>query len=126
MGDANPGLLLIGEEYEKKREAVLKFTGYNAARTTGILDTGIELDLLIMYRNWIREHATRPAPKEEVPCFSHELDKEASEDNWDVRDEYFEVGVPISKVGDGEWKIAQWSRAGSESGSSKTQLRRKP
>ena len=43
---------LIGEEYEQKREAVLKYCDGNVVRTTEILDTQEEYELLNTYRVW--------------------------------------------------------------------------
>lgn len=44
---------LIGEEYEKKREAVLKHTKNDRAEATEILDTDIEYASVEMYRDCI-------------------------------------------------------------------------
>lgn len=47
----------IGEKYEKKREAMLKWTNGDVARTTDIMDVDTEFDLLWEYKGWAEDHA---------------------------------------------------------------------
>ncbi len=52
----------IGEEYEKKREVMLKFLKGDKARTTELMDVDIEQYLLNEYGDWtwgIRDRAPR-------------------------------------------------------------------
>lgn len=43
---------LIDEEYDKKREAALKFTDGDVAKTTGIMDYHTEIELVRMQKDW--------------------------------------------------------------------------
>lgn len=47
---------LIGEAYEKKREAMLKFMADDRAKATAILDVDMDIDLLAIYGQWILEN----------------------------------------------------------------------
>ena len=44
---------LIGEEYEKAREAVLKFLGGDVAKTTDFMDAHTESHLDRMFAHWV-------------------------------------------------------------------------
>lgn len=55
--------MLIGDEYEKQREAVLKYTDNNVVRTTEILDARADADLMTTYLRWVvdnRDEAINP------------------------------------------------------------------
>ena len=47
---------LIGEVFENKKEAVLKFTEENVVRTTDIMDRMVELGLMSKYADWLADN----------------------------------------------------------------------
>lgn len=53
---------LIGEEYEQKRKAYLKYTGDDVVKTTAIMDIAVEFNLLNIYCELIEENVARPSP----------------------------------------------------------------
>lgn len=48
----------VGDEYDKTRAAVMKYTNNDVVKTTHILDVDAEHDLLEEYKDWVREHTS--------------------------------------------------------------------
>lgn len=107
---------LIGEEYEKKREAVLKFTGFEAGRTTEILDANIEYDLLSMYNDWIDVNQFGVAvfmDRLEISSFFSRLKREVRIDMEEAHNEVLRAGSCILRDhdADGEWCVVEFAKA---------------
>ena len=51
---------MIGDEYDKKRKAVLKHTYSDVSRTSEILDKDAERSLLMIYREYILDNSVHP------------------------------------------------------------------
>lgn len=95
---------LIGEVYEKKREAVLDLTGGDAAKTTGLMDTYTEEQLFWEYYDWVKTN-TSLAVGTETEHFFVDLKKEVFTDWSDVEDDWWAAGgiTFIIKVDDGSY-----------------------
>lgn len=98
---------LIGEEFEKKREAVLKYTKDDRASTTEILDIGVEYDLLETYRDWAWDnvnHAGGSVDYERASFFAG-LYREVRP-GWNlVGEECLELDIEQKRMEDGTSKI---------------------
>lgn len=57
---------LIDDEDDMKREAVLKYTGDDCARATGILDIGLEDELLKIYMTWLNYNMIDAQDSEDI------------------------------------------------------------
>ena len=101
--------LLIGEEHEKKREAVLEHTGGDVAKTTDIMDVDTEEWLLAEYCRWAGDTA-RSADDNESRKFFMGLRTEVFRDWGDVWDEWRdrEDGIEIVRNEDGTYRIFNW------------------
>ena len=73
----------IGEEYEQKRKALMKYVGDDVAKTTRFMDLDTETGLLIEYRNWT-ENSFKSASDAENMRFFRGLWKEMRSDENDV------------------------------------------
>lgn len=91
---------LIREEYDQKRKAYLKYTNNNVVKTTEMLDTSIELDLLYMYVDWIHDNNDY-----ESDAFFQALRKELWTDECAVRDEWSKFKLDEIRMKDGTWEI---------------------
>lgn len=98
---------LIDEEYEKKREAALKYTAQNCAKATEIMDLGTEFDLWRIYEDWTKlniDEAHGDADIEKASFFAGLLDEMAI-DRATVWKEYSRLGLREKKMKDGTWKF---------------------
>ena len=107
---------LVGEEYEKKREACLKYTCGDVARTTTILDLSVEWDLLDMYHDWIASNVQEARIEDDDirAEFFEGLDEEVLRDWGEVREEYWELGIEEVRRADGTWVIYDGKRRGND------------
>ena len=107
---------LIGEEYEKKRESVMKYTGNDVVRTTKIMDLQTEKQVLWMYTCYINTAlvdsqcvagAGSLNPKSESLAFYEELWTEVYSDFEEVGNECEEDDVTQQRNEDGTWETTE-------------------
>lgn len=98
---------LIGEEYEKKRKAVLEYTRNDVVHTTAILDVDMEQELFGYYYIWLVEQfqAAEDTHDEGVRRFFLELQNEMGRDHQEVVREHHKLGERIYRMEDGEWTV---------------------
>lgn len=98
---------LIGEEYEKKREAAWKYTGGDVVKTTAIMDLTTEHALIVDYSRWSnsnRDGANTPSDQffaaltRELSVDSNEISDAPRDDNGDRLHE-----IEFEKLEDGTY-----------------------
>lgn len=101
---------LIGEEYEKKREAMLEYTGGDVTRTTDIMDVDTEFELLYEYHGWIQSNVDS-GDDAESRQFLEGLWKEVGKDKDDVFEEWegFDGGIIYRRCEDGTYTVGCWT-----------------
>lgn len=103
---------LIGEVFEKKREAVMSFTRGDVVKTTEIMDKMLDRMLMGTYRDWLDDtcHAM-----EDLECksFFGNLYEEVYADWNDDYEEFNKLNVYVKQNKDGTWvamNCTQYSR----------------
>lgn len=101
---------LIGEEYEKRRDAILKYTGGDVARTTKIMDAHAESVLLLKYLSWAltERRDAREIGDVETAGFMDGLCEELYIDEEKVDAEYKALGVDHWRDEEGKWHADNW------------------
>lgn len=99
---------LIGEEYEKKRESLMKYTNNDAVHTTKIMDTKTEADILSMYSGWLMSNIVEGQDGDDFEVlhrtgFYLGLAKEVFRDFVDVDGEFKKLGVAMWRSYDGTY-----------------------
>ena len=96
---------LIGEEYEKKREAVMKYTSYDVVWTTELMDIYTEDQLLWKYFRWVDEEDRKAEASSKTQHFLLSLKEEVLYDEEVVEDEWKGKGGIsfIRSLDDGQW-----------------------
>ena len=102
---------LIGEEYDKKRESVMKYTNNNPVLTTKIMDLGAERDVLMNYTFWINV-ALVDVPVDEPDAsykqaFYEGLWNEVHADWNEVATEHGHLNVVHRRSKDGVWETSE-------------------
>lgn len=104
---------LIGEEYEKRRESVMKYTKNDVVRTTKIMDLQTESNVLWMYTCYLntavvdsQSHALDESgkSKSETSDFYEGLWKEVYSDFQEVENECKKDDVSQIRHEDGTWE----------------------
>ena len=85
----------IGEEYENKRTAMLKYLNDDVARTTEAMDIATEDDLLTIYWSWAY-NIVGDAADHESKAFFRALWKEVDIDSNTVFFEWGRIRAPLS------------------------------
>lgn len=100
---------LIGNEYIKKREALLKYTQNNVSRTTEIMDIMDEMQIMWMYRNWSYMNVVEAEQmdKEDRRKFFLTLYEAVNRDSEELEVEYFELGVLMRKDEEGNYVVVE-------------------
>ena len=102
---------LIGEEYKKKRESVMKYTNNNPVLTTKIMDLGAERDVLMNYTFWINVALVDVAPDDtdasEKKAFYEGLWNEVHADCTEVATEHGHLNVVHRRSEDGVWETSE-------------------
>lgn len=106
-------IYLIGEEYEQKRKAFLKYNNNDVVRTTEMLDASIEFDLLGLYGMWIddSERHAGESNDQKGEAFFKRLRDETYLEYVDVSDLWNDLGVSEERMEDATWEIisnAEW------------------
>lgn len=98
---------LIGEEYDKKRDAVLKYTAHDVVRTTKIIDAVTESDLLRKYWDWMEdmEISARDDKDAEQEAWFKRLGDELELDMHTLDEEVNENGVELWRNEEGKWEV---------------------
>lgn len=93
---------LIGEEYEQKRKAFLKYNNNDVVRTTEMLDTSIEFDLLGVYGMWIddSERHAGESNDQKGEAFFKRLRDETYLDVVDVSEVWSDLGASEERMED--------------------------
>ena len=97
---------LIDEDYDKKREAALRYTSNDVAKATVILDTVTELELLVMYHDWLQLHSNHGADKSipgETRNFYDGLYEQVEKDRMELSKEWYDLGLEMGRDAEGKW-----------------------
>lgn len=99
----------IGEEYEKQREAILKYYGGNVAKTTEFLDVSVEWRLLMKHRRWVDEEAdfAMNESDSERERFFDGLYVELCKDYIEVEAEFECLGTELFREDDGSYTVCK-------------------
>lgn len=112
---------LIDEAYEKKREAMVKFTNNDVARATEIMDVDTEVELLQEYSDWVAANANNAEFEDdsERAAFFDRLRSEVMFDLREVRTEWQDLKTDIYDMGkreDGKWEVKGYEYITAERG----------
>lgn len=111
-------LELIGEEYEKKREAVMKYTSDDVVWTTKLMDIYTEDQLLWKYFRWVDEEVRKAVEAGvETQHFLVSLKEDVLYDGEVVEDEWKGKGGMsfIRSLVDGKWIAVELFGSGKRS-----------
>ena len=100
---------LIGQEYEKQREAVLKYTRSDVARTTGIMDAYAEMESDKMYERWLLENVDDCTLEAGALRFYRGLLEELKFDSMEAEHEFTRHRVSLKKNEDGKYRVGEHS-----------------
>lgn len=92
----------IGEEYEKKKEAVMKFTGNDVARTTEIMDATVEEHLLWEYWEWCSDQDDETTGSDAKQFFA-DLWEEVNKEQRLAFNQRAENRIYVDQKEDGTW-----------------------
>lgn len=102
----------IGEAYEKKREAMLKFLKGDKARTTDLMDIEMEKDLLEDYLEWSGEE-WQDARGSRAKIFFHGLYDEVEADFFEVSSQWADLGAySFHEKDDGTYEVVSYDGDG--------------
>lgn len=98
----------IGDEFEKQREAALKFYSDDVVKTTKFFDLDVEADLLEDYHDWIvigNIYGRNPLDKTDVYPFYQDLRREPMIDRRQVEEELLTLDTILGMESDGTYVV---------------------
>ena len=100
---------MIGEEFDKKWRAMMKYTKNDRSKTTRIMDGLTEDALLFMYFCWVLDQEHKPSDQETFyKCLKQNLAMDANELRSESRYRDW-ASVTLKKNIDGNYDVSDWS-----------------
>lgn len=96
------------DDYDRRREALLKYYLGDVVKTTKFLDLNIESRLLSRHEEWVLHEARAMSEKGDMEeGFFVGLRRELNKDEEEVRVEYKNLGIYLSKWWDGSYSVVE-------------------
>lgn len=96
--------LQLDDEYQKQRDALLKYYEGDVGKTTKYLDTNVEHLLLLQYIGWVDEQKDDSSDAFKGDFWTGLMDN-LRIDELEVLPEYQNLGITLCREKDGEWYV---------------------